>query len=170
MRKDSTGEEIVPGGSPQAPLGRDFASSRTQLGELLVGAQLVTHDQLAQALLQQGTSGKRIGTLLVELGAIDERDLAKALSTQLHVPLVDLSQQTPTPEAIARELGRVNGAREGKRPILLEQVSGVLAPEVGEIGWRRAQAGGLACSLADSLTLDANYVRRTDAELKWKGI
>ncbi len=72
------------------------------LGELLVGAQLVNHDQLAEALLQQSSSGERIGTLLVELGAIGERDLAKALSTQLHVPLVDLSQQTPTPEAIER--------------------------------------------------------------------
>jgi type IV pilus assembly protein PilB len=104
LRKDSGGEDAAaPGadeGPPEAPLRRDFASSRTQLGELLVSAQLVSNDQLAQALLQQSTSGKRIGSVLVELGAIDERDLAKALSTQLHVPLVDLSQQTPTPEAI----------------------------------------------------------------------
>ena len=91
----------MPGGScPRTPSVAISGSTRSQLGELLVGAQLISHDQLAEALLQQSTSGKRIGSLLVELGAIDERDLAKALSTQLHVPLVDLSQQTPSPEAI----------------------------------------------------------------------
>jgi len=72
---------------------------RSQLGQLLVSAQLISHDQLAEALIQQSGSGKRIGTTLVELGAIGERDLAKALSTQLLVPMVDLSQQAPSPDA-----------------------------------------------------------------------
>jgi len=71
------------------------------LGELLVGADLITHAQLAEALLQQSATGKRIGTLLVEEGAVDERDLARALSEQLKIPFVDLSQQTPKAEAIA---------------------------------------------------------------------
>jgi type IV pilus assembly protein PilB len=71
------------------------------LGELLVGAQLITNAQLAEALLQQSATGKRIGSLLVEEGAVDERDLAHALSDQLDIPFVDLSQQTPKVEAIA---------------------------------------------------------------------
>jgi type IV pilus assembly protein PilB len=107
LRKESTNEDNVsrretsnPGADPQIPRQRDPGVPRTQLGELLVGARLITHEQLTEALLQQSDSGKRIGTLLVELGAIGEGDLAKALSTQLHVPLVDLSQQTPTAEAI----------------------------------------------------------------------
>ena len=75
-------------------------SDRTRLGDVLVSAHLLTHDQVAEALLEQSSSGKRIGNTLVELGAISERDLAQALSTQLLVPLVDLSQQTPSPEAI----------------------------------------------------------------------
>src|SRR6202166_4134677 len=103
LRKESTPDDVTFSDAParsQPPLRRDPSSPRMLLGELLVGAQLVNHDQLAEALLQQSSSGERIGSLLVELGAIGERDLAKALSTQLHVPLVDLSQQTPTPEAI----------------------------------------------------------------------
>src|ERR1022692_2822730 len=82
----------------QAKKGRD---GHGMLGELLVGAQLISHAQLAEALLQQSATGKRIGTLLVEEGAVDERDLAHALSDQLQIPFVDLSQQTPSPEAIA---------------------------------------------------------------------
>ena len=74
--------------------------TRSQLGELLVGAQLITHAQLAEALLQQSTSGKRLGNLLVDLGAISERDLARELSVQLSIPLIDLSQQVPANDAI----------------------------------------------------------------------
>jgi tRNA threonylcarbamoyladenosine biosynthesis protein TsaB len=46
----------------------------------------------------------------------------------------------------------------------LEMVSPVLAPSIGSIGYARAQRG----QLSDALSLDANYVRRSDAELHWK--
>jgi type IV pilus assembly protein PilB len=83
------------------PRSEKKSDGRGMLGELLVGAQLISHAQLAEALLQQSATGKRIGTLLVEEGAVDERDLAHALSDQLKIPFVDLSQQTPKAEAIA---------------------------------------------------------------------
>jgi tRNA threonylcarbamoyladenosine biosynthesis protein TsaB len=47
---------------------------------------------------------------------------------------------------------------------VVEPASSVLAPFIGQLGFRQAQRG----VLADPLTLDANYVRRTDAELHWK--
>ena len=43
----------------------------------------------------------------------------------------------------------------------VERVSSVLAPLIGQLGFRRAQRG----QVSDALTLDANYVRRTDAEV-----
>jgi tRNA threonylcarbamoyl adenosine modification protein YeaZ len=46
----------------------------------------------------------------------------------------------------------------------IETVSGVLAPFLGRIGYERALRG----QVSDALTLDANYVRRTDAEMRWK--
>jgi tRNA threonylcarbamoyladenosine biosynthesis protein TsaB len=46
----------------------------------------------------------------------------------------------------------------------IDPASSVLAPFIGQLGFWRAQRG----ELADPLTLDANYVRRTDAELHWK--
>src|SRR5437870_757787 len=49
-----------------------------KLGELLVQNRFVTHAQLSEALLQQSASGKRLGTLLVELGILDERNLARS--------------------------------------------------------------------------------------------
>jgi tRNA threonylcarbamoyladenosine biosynthesis protein TsaB len=44
------------------------------------------------------------------------------------------------------------------------QVSAALAPAIGRLGLERAMRG----ELVDSLSLDANYVRRSDAESKWK--
>jgi len=49
--------------------------------------------------------------------------------------------------------------------IHLHHVSGVLAPWIGRLGISSAQRG----QFSDALTLDANYVRRSDAELQLKG-
>jgi tRNA threonylcarbamoyladenosine biosynthesis protein TsaB len=47
----------------------------------------------------------------------------------------------------------------------IEVVSPILAPRIGKIGYRLAREA----RLIDALALDANYVRRSDAELFWKG-
>jgi len=47
----------------------------------------------------------------------------------------------------------------------MELVSSVLAPSIGRIGRAQLAAG----RFTDALTLDANYVRRSDAEIFWKG-
>ena len=67
---------------------------------------------------------------------------------------------TPSQAVLADALAasRFRGAQ-------VEEVSAVLAPVVGRIGWHRAQNG----NVVDALTLDAHYIRRSDAELLWKG-
>lgn len=55
-------------------------------------------------------------------------------------------------------------ARQG-RGERVELVSSVLAASIGRIGLAQLAAG----RTADALTLDANYVRRSDAEIFWKG-
>jgi tRNA threonylcarbamoyladenosine biosynthesis protein TsaB len=67
---------------------------------------------------------------------------------------------TPTPELLEGPL-----ADSIFRGALVEAVSTVLAPVIGQLGFVRAQRG----ELVDALHLDANYVRRSDAELLWKG-
>lgn len=47
----------------------------------------------------------------------------------------------------------------------IEQISATLAGTLGRIGLRRLKAG----KTTDALRLDANYVRRSDAEILWKG-
>ncbi len=47
----------------------------------------------------------------------------------------------------------------------VESISSALAPAIGRIGMRELTAG----RVKDVLSLDANYVRRSDAEIFWKG-
>jgi tRNA threonylcarbamoyladenosine biosynthesis protein TsaB len=48
----------------------------------------------------------------------------------------------------------------------VQQVSPLLAPRIGQLGYQLAMPG----HLTDALSLDANYVRRSDAELFFKGL
>jgi type IV pilus assembly protein PilB len=81
-----------------------------RLGELLVRIGAITAADLAEALVQQPREGgKRIGRLLVDGGALDEQQLTEALASQMHLPIVDLSQEAPdievlklVPESVAR--------------------------------------------------------------------
>lgn len=52
-----------------------------------------------------------------------------------------------------------------KRGETIEQVPATLAAVIGRIGLRRLQQS----NTTDALALDANYVRRSDAEIFWKG-
>jgi hypothetical protein len=68
---------------------------------------------------------------------------------------------TPAPEILSDAAARdaIRGLKAS-----VEAASPVLAPFIGQIGYRQAQRG----ETANALTLDANYVRRTDAEMHWK--
>lgn len=66
---------------------------------------------------------------------------------------------TPTPGAIEGAL-----AESAYRQMPLESVSPLMAGVIGRLGYRRAVRG----ELGDPLVLDAHYVRRPDAEVKWK--
>jgi tRNA threonylcarbamoyladenosine biosynthesis protein TsaB len=67
---------------------------------------------------------------------------------------------TATPELIRPAL-----ARSAFSDCAIEEVSPALAPIIGLLGYRQ----GLRGQTVDALSLEANYVRRSDAEMKWKG-
>ena len=83
---------------PPLPLPRADA---LPLGELLVARRSVDPTQVAEALVQQAASGKRVGALLVELGALDEADLAEVLAEHFGLALVDLRTETPEADCVA---------------------------------------------------------------------
>ncbi len=60
-----------------------------RLGELLVAEKLITADQLEDAIEAQCLYGGRIGTSLIELGYLDEEEIARTLSRKLHLPYIE---------------------------------------------------------------------------------
>ena len=56
-----------------------------RLGEQLVSEGLITPEQLADALSRQTSSGQRIGTALVNLGALSNNALVDALAPRMDV-------------------------------------------------------------------------------------
>lgn len=82
---------------------------KKRIGDILIDQGYVTKEEVESALNLQKTSGKKLGTCLVELNAITETKLLDALSAQLEIPQVklenfsfDLSAASLIPEEMAR--------------------------------------------------------------------
>jgi hypothetical protein len=71
-----------------------------RLGELLIQEKLVTPQALEEALETQVVHGGRLGTNLLELGLISEKDLARMLG-QLHGCAHASGEMTPDAQALA---------------------------------------------------------------------
>jgi hypothetical protein len=74
---------------------------------------------------------------------------------------------TSDPQLISAAMSRFENSASSPSAlsIILQTVSGVLAPSIGKLAIASAQRG----QFSNALTLDANYVRRSDAELQLKG-
>ena len=91
-----------------------------KLGQLLIASQIITEDQLKEAVSLQRREGGRLGTNLIKLGYVTEEKLVAFLSKQWGVPAVnladckiDLSVLRLVPYEIARKYLIVPVARVG---------------------------------------------------------
>jgi type IV pilus assembly protein PilB len=73
---------------------------RERMGQLLTEAQLVSEDQIQEALRVQRSNGSRLGSILVQMGVISEATLLEFLSQQYGVPPIDLSCCKIEPEVL----------------------------------------------------------------------
>ena len=62
----------------------------SRLGEILIKENLITSDQLKQALEHQKSTGGRLGTCLMKLGFISDDEITGVLSRQYGVPSINL--------------------------------------------------------------------------------
>src|SRR5450631_1152900 len=76
-----------------------LAEPRIRIGDLLVQTGVVTREAVEDAADVE--SGARLGSLLIERGLLGEREVTRALSEQLHVPVVDLRDVRPEESATA---------------------------------------------------------------------
>jgi MSHA biogenesis protein MshE len=71
---------------------------KMRLGDLLVHENIITSEQLNQALSAQRSTGRKLGDTLIELNFISEPQLLRFLAQQLNVPFLDISHRNITPE------------------------------------------------------------------------
>src|SRR5438552_7308504 len=76
------------------------AAAPERLGDLLVREKLITREQLEKALVEQKTSGNRLGYCLVKMGFIQETEISKMLARQYRMPAVDLSKFEVDPKIV----------------------------------------------------------------------
>ena len=79
------------------------------IGSILLDVELVTQEDIEQALEIQKQRGKRLGEVLVQLGVVSDDDIRWALAEQLNLPYVnirkdqvDVEVATLLPEKLAR--------------------------------------------------------------------
>jgi type IV pilus assembly protein PilB len=65
---------------------------RQKLGEILVQNKVVPEAKVAEALTTAKGSGKRIGEVLIEMGACSEEDVARALGAQFGMEFLNLER------------------------------------------------------------------------------
>src|SRR6185369_11192589 len=75
-----------------------MATGHKRLGELLIEAKLLSHEQLDRAIAEQKKTGQLLGATLIGMKLITEPDLMGLLQRQLGLPLVDL-ETLPVDEA-----------------------------------------------------------------------
>jgi len=82
-----------------------------KLGQILVNANKISEQQLAEALTRQTGTRRFLGDILVDQGYVLPEDIASGLSVQLHIPFFDLGEDFKLeseevrliPESVARK-------------------------------------------------------------------
>lgn len=71
---------------------------KKRLGDMLIEFELLTEEQLLEALAEQKTTHKKLGRLLIEKGFISEEDLFHVLEMQYNIPYFDLNSNYIDPK------------------------------------------------------------------------
>lgn len=77
-----------------------ISQTRKRIGDVLIDANIITQEQLMEALEEQRKTGKRLGEVLVDMKFTDETEIAEAMSQQMKIPLAKIREAKLAPEII----------------------------------------------------------------------
>ncbi len=109
--------------------------SKDRLGDILIRMKKLTTPQLLEALVEQRTTGKRLGEILTDRGLLRPEDIAAALRSQGQAPLTDTKgvafSASPVwdqsgPDAIIQYILGL-GARKGASDVQIEPKDDAIA-------------------------------------------
>jgi MSHA biogenesis protein MshE len=78
------------------------SKKRVRLGDLLLEKKVISEQQLKEGLAEQRVSGRKLGRVLVDIGAVSEADLHSCLATYLNIPFLDLQQLNLDPKTVTK--------------------------------------------------------------------
>lgn len=103
---------------------------RPKVGEILVRAGVIDNQQLRAALGEQTRWGGHLGSTLIKLGFVEEKDLVRALASQLDLPMATLEGKRIPSEVLAL-VPREVADRERVLPLFVKREGGRVSLFVG---------------------------------------
>ncbi len=76
------------------------APKKVRIGDLLVDSNVISHEQLKEALSEQKKSNLKLGKILIDLGFVEENKLLGTLAKQLDIPFLNLSEYDVDPKVV----------------------------------------------------------------------
>jgi type IV pilus assembly protein PilB len=97
VKRSRTRDVLTPVDSARLVPNVAAAGSRIRLGDLIVKTGAVSREAVEQTILL--SPEQRLGVALMDRGLATEYDVTRALSEQMHIPIVDLRDAEPEPRA-----------------------------------------------------------------------
>jgi len=74
--------------------------TRKKLGEMLVRADILSQDQLEDALSEQKRTGELLGDILIRRGLVSELNIAQTIAAQYNLPYLSPKQYAMSPDIV----------------------------------------------------------------------
>ena len=99
-----------------------------RLGEMLIDANILTPEQVNEAIALQKNSGKRLGSVLVENKYISEEQLINVLKMQLGIDFIDINKEKIDP-SMANVVPKSIAVKNRVVPVKIDRGNLILAME-----------------------------------------
>lgn len=133
-------------------------SDRT-LGSRLAENGIITHADLQRATARQAEVGGRLSDIFIDIGILSEKKLMAAVQKLYQLPIVDLTEITPDPEAVAK-IAPKTALTSAAFPYALENDQLIVAM-IDPLSVEHKEA------IEDEADMDIKPVQATRAQIMW---
>jgi tRNA threonylcarbamoyladenosine biosynthesis protein TsaB len=134
-----------------------IAAQASESAQLVVAVVDARGGQVFGGVYRRDKSGSRL--------ALQGEEMIAPQSEMFDIISQQCGQETPVFVTTTADAVRAAFSASAYANAELSEVSAELAPLIGRLGLEQSRRG----ELVDALQLEANYVRRSDAEVKWRG-
>jgi type IV pilus assembly protein PilB len=142
------------------------------IGNVLLARRAITEDQLRQAVEIKRESRGQLGRILVDMGAVSKRELARGVAQQWDLPFAELSDGSCNPEvarlipaALAQRYGVIAIDRTPDR-VVVAMADPVNVVAIDDVRLLTGLDVDIVVASADDITRAQNRLQGIDAEME----